>query len=261
MAFVVQNGSSAPPRRLRLYFIKVYQFLLLLEEVIINSVAVAHILYSQLWKTLHQRQLMNINMWGVNTSLLVSLLQRQQKLLTSQPSEAWWWTPPHTQHWVILLVQQQCCPMCPLHTSRSVCDTLTLSPVQTSPRITCGWSTVRAKSLNPTGEFVCADVCLLLYEQISIFTLPECYTVTYASLCTFFQPIYSFFFCTFHLYCHPCLCCVVCSSVQLHSPLEGDQEYLLLEECESKTLPPQASLWVASHPAGTACLCGVLHMY
>lgn len=36
--------------------------------------------------------------------------------------------------------------------------------------------------------------------------------------------------------------CAVCSSVQLHSPLEGDQEYLLLEECESKTLPPQASL-------------------
>ncbi|CAB1436386.1 unnamed protein product, partial [Pleuronectes platessa] len=28
----------------------------------------------------------------------------------------------------------------------------------------------------------------------------------------------------------------------LHSPLEGDQEYLLLEDCESKTLPPQASL-------------------
>lgn len=245
MAFVVQNDTSAspPPRRLMVYSIKVDQFLLLLVEVIINSVAVAHLLYSQLWKTLHQRQHININMRGVNPGLLVSLLQRRQKLLTSQPSEAWWWTPPHTQHWVILSVQQQCCPVCPLHTSRSVCDTLTLSPVQMSPRITCGWSTVRAKSPNPTGEFVCADVCLLLYVRVSMFTLLECYTVTYASPCTFFQPIYSFF-CTFHLFCHfrPCLCCVVCSSVQLHSPLEGDQEYLLLEECESKTLPPQASL-------------------
>lgn len=77
-----------------------------------------------------------------------------------------------------------------------------------------------------------------------------------------FQPISFSSFCTFHLCSHSCssLCCVVCSSVQLHSPSEGDQEYLLLEECESKTLPPQASLWVASRPAGTACLCVVLHM-
>lgn len=51
--------------------------------------------------------------------------------------------------------------------------------------------------------------------------------------------------------------CGVCSSVQLHSALDGDGEYLLLEECESKTVTPQSSLWVAGHP-GAACLCGVL---
>lgn len=49
-------------------------------------------------------------------------------------------------------------------------------------------------------------------------------------------------------------CVAPCSSVQLHSSVEGDGEYLLLEECESKPPPPQTSLWVASHPAGTACL-------
>ncbi len=164
MAFVVQNATAAShPLKIKALFHK--KFLLLFVEVIINSVAVAHLLYSQLWKTLHQRQLKNINTREVNPVLLVSLLQRRQKLLTSQPSEAWWWTPLHTQHWVILLVQQQCCPVCPLHTSRSVCDTLTLSPVQTSPRITCGWSTVRAKSLNPTGEFVFAGVCLYCMHE------------------------------------------------------------------------------------------------
>lgn len=39
------------------------------------------------------------------------------------------------------------------------------------------------------------------------------------------------------------LCCVApCSSVQLPSSVEGDGEYLLLEECESKPPPHQTSL-------------------
>ena len=84
-----------------------------------------------------------------------------------------------------------------------MCDTWTLSPAQRSPRITCGWSTVRARSPNPTGEFVSFNMFLL------VFTLLECYTVTRASLCTFFfQPIYSS--CAVHVYCHsrPCLSAV-----------------------------------------------------
>lgn len=129
--------------------------------------------------------------------------------------------------------------MCPLHTSRSVCDTWTLSPVQKSLRITCGWSTVRAKSLNPTGEFV--FVCVRLEFSLGVLFCDISFSL-------YIFPVYLVIFCTFHLCCHssPSLSCVMCSSVQLHSSLEGDWEYLLLEECESKPLPPQTSLWVAS---------------
>lgn len=50
----------------------------------------------------------------------------------------------------------------------------------------------------------------------------------------------------------------VCSSVECQPPLEENQEYLLLEECESKT--QQTSLWVLGHPAGTACVCEDAYM-
>lgn len=242
-----------------------YEVLLFLLELIVNSVAVAHLLLvicdkpCIFWFDIPKKIIRKRSWEELTPAALFCVLQRQRKLLTSQPLEAWWWTPHHTQRWVISPVLQQCCPVCPLHISRSMCDTWNLSPVQRSRRITCGSSTARAKSLNPTGEFVCAHTCFL-YVWVSVFTLLECYAVTWASLCVFFQPISSF--CTFHLCCHsrPCLGGVACSSVQRHSPLEGDQEYLLLEECESKTLPLQASLWVASHPAGTACLCVECYM-
>lgn len=116
---------------------------------------------------------------------------------------------------------------------------------------------VNCESKKPEpNRWVCFCMC-----KARIFTVLEYYSVTSFSLYIF--PVYLVIFCTFHLCCHssPSLSCVMCSSVQLHSSLEGDWEYLLLEECESKPLPPQTSLWVASHPAGTACLCGVLHMY
>lgn len=106
------------------------------------------------------------------------------------------------------------------------------------------------------------QVSLFLYVKGSNF---HCVGVLFCdiSFSLYIFVVYLVIFCTFHLCCHSCpsLSCVMCSSVQLHSSLEGDWEYLLLEECESKPLPPQTSLWVASHPAGTACLCGVRHMY
>lgn len=62
-------------------------------------------------------------------------------------------------------------------------------------------------------------------------------------ICTFPQ-IPQLLICTFHLRCRtfPLIVRLVCSSEQLHSSLEGEQEYLLLEECESKPLSPQTSL-------------------
>lgn len=66
-----------------------------------------------------------------------------------------------------------------------------------------------------------------------ILTLLECHSRLQASLisCVFF-----------HLCCQSRpFCCMIFSTVQLLSSLEGDREYLLLEECESKTLPPQGS--------------------
>lgn len=164
-------------------------------------------------------------------------LQKLQKLLTSLESEAWWWTLLHTRHWWILSAQLlEFCPVFLLHTNRSVCVTWTLSPVQRSLRITYGWSTVRVKNLNPTGQ--CVSLCLTILYLLEM--------LSYVS------PVFA----------NSCLCllCDVCSSIHLHSLSEGDQEYFLLEECESKTLYPQASQWVAGPTAGSACLCGVLHL-
>lgn len=98
-----------------------------------------------------------------------------------------------------------------------------------------------------------------------VFSLCVCHWANRSLFSAHFSPdCLVIFFCVhFHVCCHtyPSLSCVECSSVQLHSSVEGDREYLLLEECESKPLPPQTSLWVASHPAGTARWCEVLCMY
>lgn len=95
-----------------------------------------------------------------------SVFQKHQRLLTSQR----WWTHPHTRRLVISADQRLCCPACPLRTSRSACDTWTPSPVQRSPRITCGWSTVRAKSPNPTGVVIFC-FCIFRRRKPSIFYL------------------------------------------------------------------------------------------
>lgn len=171
ISLVMWNGTTACPPGIRFYLMKV-----LISSIVSGSVhqftgscpppivgcGKRCIIFDLLGRRFDILQVIT-HQRGFNPILLVSVLQRQQKLLTSQPSEAWWWIPRHTQHWVILSVPQQCCPTCPLHTSRSVCDTWTRSPVQRSPRITCGWSTVRAKSPNPTGEF---DIeCLRLHVR------------------------------------------------------------------------------------------------
>lgn len=194
-------------------------------------------LYFRLWLTF-----CGYYTW-LNQNLSSLSLQRQQKLRTSRPLEAWWWTRPP------LLLRFS--PTCLLRTSQSACDTLTLSLVPRSRRITCGWSTVRAKSLNPTGEFGCVRVCIGLNYG------------TIVTLFFFSAPYYHFMDFQFTSCLLPCLLpsFLTCSSVQLHPSVEGDGEYLLLEECESKPPPPQTSLWVASHPVGTVCLpvCSVAH--
>lgn len=169
----------------------------------------------------------------------------QQKLLTSPPWD-WWWKTLHTQ-------VQECLPMCRPLTSQSVCDTWTHSPVQRSPRITCGLLTVRAKSLNPAGETV-SEYASFIGSSLHILYVG----VSHGELSIFqcgFQAIYSFCILSTVL---PLLSLslpyAVCSSVEHHSLLERDQEYLLLEECESKTVPPQASLWVASQSSWNCLL-------
>lgn len=175
----------------------------------------------------------------------------QQKLLTSPPWD-WWWKTPHTQ-------VQECLPMCRPLTSQSACDTWTHSPVQRSPRITCGLLTVRAKSLNPAGETV--RICFF-YRFKSQYSL--CWSVAWWAkhFCVVSKPFILFVY--FQLYCHscPCLCRMLCvAQWSITLSWRGTRSICSWRSVRARLFLHRLACEWPANPAGTACLCGVLHTH
>lgn len=177
----------------------------------------------------------------------------QQKLLTSPPWD-WWWKTLHTQ-------VQECLPMCRPLTSQSVCDTWTHSPVQRSPRITCGLLTVRAKSLNPAGEIV-SEYASFIGSSLHILYVG----VSHGELSIFqcgFQAIYSFCILS-TVYCHscPCLCRMLCvAQWSITLSWRGTRSICSWRSVRARLFLHRLACEWPANPAGTACLCGVLHTH